>query len=222
MSKTLSEQVAELERQIAEAWDIAEAWKLDSVHHWRRVKELEAASDHRKVNKWDGLCADVGVDPDSTISTVREAIERKAKIDWSSFASVAEGKGWIEDDDFPCCTDIPVAAETIRATEPGSTWEESGGDVWEWTGRDLRHHSECPCEDCAREGLGAAQNLERAVAKYGPLARSTAEPRGDYDTPPRLAATWDQGDLRPFLDQFNDEVTRIAKATATPRICKEC
>lgn len=50
MSKTLSEQVAGLERQITEAWDIAEEWKLNSECHRKRVEELEAEREKLKAD----------------------------------------------------------------------------------------------------------------------------------------------------------------------------
>lgn len=77
-----------------------------------------------------------------------------------------------DDDDY---RDAVVTAETIRASEPGSTWRDRDGDILEWTGETLSLQK--------REG-GLGNEIDFSEENFfdgiSPLTRSTAAPRGDY------------------------------------------
>lgn len=70
-------------------------------------------------------------------------------------------------------TPAPVTAETIRASEVPSTWDDRDGDNWEWDGENMRLHR-------ASETLHAQETPEYVIDSFSPLARSSAAPRGDY------------------------------------------
>lgn len=73
-----------------------------------------------------------------------------------------------------------VTAETIRASEPGTVWRDRNGVNHEWTGERLAWHPPAG-------GLGKGDFLTNGGFEVdGPWSRSTAAPRGAYDTPPRL------------------------------------
>lgn len=74
----------------------------------------------------------------------------------------------------------PVTAETIRQSEPGSTWDRKVGAygyVYEWDGKYLRQQMK-----------NGELSIDALVLRSGPtqLTRTTPAPRGDYGTPPRL------------------------------------
>ena len=93
----------------------------------------------------------------------------------------------------------PVTAEDIRASEPGSTWEDRAGDAWEWDGVGLVLHSDNPGGFVS----GYQVPVESVAGSNGPLARSFTPSRGDYS---------------PRAPQVGDEVTTEEELEALPAL----
>ena len=117
----------------------------------------------------------------------------KIIFDASEVKTVTADNVWFRDQEYdgiPCTTraghefrlisrsiPAPVTAETIRASEPGTVWRDRNGDKHEWTGERLAWHRRAG-------GLGKGDFLTNGgFEEDGPWSRSTAAPRGDYDTP---------------------------------------
>ena len=171
MINSLSEQVADLEAKQHHLWDVKEAIRVENFELWSKNERLEAERDdlQRQVQEARDEIAELragqGRWPKEHLQPIVDQLRE-------SIAHFVEDTAKTEPE--------PVTAETIRQSEPGSTWErdhhEAGG-VYEWTGKKLWWHF-VPHDDSG--------DYIDDVDQGGDWSRSTAAPRGDYDTPPRL------------------------------------